>query len=202
MTETENKTAAETMGPELERLFGELGKNWGWILALGILFIILGTIGLGITFALTLTTVMFFGALLAVGGVLQIIDAFKCKGWKGVVLHVLIGLLYIAAALMLFTMPLAGSLVLTVMLGGAIAAVGILRIIMGFQMKGKKGWGWLVFAGLVSLLLGGIILFEWPATGLWVIGLLVAIELIIHGWSYVFMALAARRAVKEPAPAS
>jgi hypothetical protein len=78
--------------------------------------------------------------------------------------------------------------------------MGILRIIMGFQMKGKKGWGWLVFAGLVSLLLGGIILFEWPATGLWVIGLLVAIELIIHGWSYVFVALAARRTVKEPAP--
>ena len=57
-----------------------------------------------------------------------------------------------------------------------------------------KNWGWLLFAGIVSILLGAAILLKWPATGLVVIGVLVAIEMIIHGWSYVFMALAARKA--------
>jgi uncharacterized membrane protein HdeD (DUF308 family) len=70
-----------------------------------------------------------------------------------------------------------------------------------FSDLGKQGWGWLVFAGLVSLVLGGIILFEWPIFGFWIIGLLVAIERMFHDWRCVFVALANRQAAREPAPA-
>ena len=65
-------------GPAL----GDVKENWGWILALGILFIILGFVGFGMVVALTITTTMFFGGFLFVGGVLQLFHAFKCKGWK------------------------------------------------------------------------------------------------------------------------
>jgi hypothetical protein len=58
----------------------------------------------------------------------------------------------------------------------------------------KKNWGWLLPLGIVSIVLGGIIVAQWPVSGLWVIGLFVAVELIFHGWSYVFVALAARKA--------
>lgn len=174
-------------------VLGDVAKNWGWILALGILFVALGTIGLGMSVFLTIASVMFFGALLLVGGVFQIIDAFKCTGWKGIVWHVLIGLLYVAAGIMLLTRPLAGSMILTVMLGGSLLAVGILRIIMGFQLKSATGtWRWVVFSGAITLILGLMILSKWPASGLWVIGLFVAVEMIMHGWSYILMAMAAR----------
>jgi uncharacterized membrane protein HdeD (DUF308 family) len=84
---------------------------------------------------------------------------------------------------------------LTAMLGAIFIAIGLLRIVMSLQLKQQSvGWGWLLFAGIVSILLGAAILLKWPATGLVVIGVLVAIEMIIHGWSYVFMALAARKA--------
>lgn len=180
-----------------DTVFGALTLNWGWMLALGILFIVLGTIGLGMTFALTLASVIFFGALLLAGGVMQLLDAFKCKAWKGVAGHVLIALLYLVAGGIMVYDPLASSAIITMLIAATLIAIGVLRLVMAVQTRGKSGWGWLAFAGLVSLALGGMILIQWPASGLWIIGLFVAIELIFHGWAYLFVALAARRAAKE-----
>jgi len=184
-------------------VFGTLKKNWGWLLALGIVSILLGTIGLYMTFALTLATVLFFGALILAGGLLQLIQAFSCKGWKGVLGHVLIALLYIAAGALIIEDPLLASGVLTLVLAGILIAVGVIRITMSFQIrKSVSGWYWSLLSGMVSILLGGMIVAHWPVSGLWVIGLFVAVELILHGWSYVFVALAARKAGSVDAPTS
>jgi len=79
--------------------------------------------------------------------------------------------------------------------------VGVIRISMGIQLRNAvSGWYWSLLAGLLSILLGVVIILQWPVSGLWVIGLFVAIELILNGWSYVFVALAARKArAAEPA---
>lgn len=186
--------SGETIPPAIAGVLGDLGKNWGWILGLGILFVVLGVVALGMPVAMTLTTVVLFGALLLAGGILQIVDAFKCEGWSARIWHVLIGLLYIAAGVVIFRNPALSSVTLTAVLGGVIIAVGVLRIIMGFQMKGAlEGWVWLVIAGVVSLVLGGMILSRWPESSAVVIGVLVAVELIMHGWSYIFLGLTARK---------
>ena len=92
--------------------------------------------------------------------------------------------------------------VLTLVLAGILIAVGVIRISMGIQLrKAVAGWYWSLLSGIVSILLGGMIVFQWPVSGLWVIGLFVAIELILNGWSYVFVALAARKAA-EAGPTS
>ncbi len=182
--------------------FGEVGKKWGWLLALGVLFIILGTIGLGMTFTLTVASVLLFGVLILIGGVAQLVQAFQDKGWKSVVWHVLIALLYIAAGVLVMRNPVGASLLLTVMLAGALVAVGVLRIIMAFQLRGDSGWVWLLIGGIVTLLLGFMIFAKWPVSGLWVIGLFVAVEMIVNGWSYIAIALAARRVRKAAAEAS
>lgn len=202
MTEESNPpspTLARDPAANLHRFFGEVGRNWGWVMALGILFIILGTVGIGMSTALTVTTVFVFGILLLVGGAGQVFDAFKCKGWKSVLFHVLIGLLYLGAGITLLNRPLAGSLLLTIVLGGTILAAGISRMIMGFQAKGTAGSGWAIFSGFISLALGLMILIKWPSSGLWVIGLFVAIEMLSHGWACVMIALAARSSLKANA---
>ena len=178
-------------------IFGELKKNWGWLLAFGILSIILGTIGLGMTFALTEVSIIFFGVLLIIGGVFQLFDAFKCKGWKSTLWHVLIALLYVGAGVMMVADPILASATLTLFLASILLAVGVMRIFMAFQMRPAKGWGWLLAGGIVTILLGGMIISGWPMSGLWVIGLFVAVELIVNGWTSVFVALAARSAAKE-----
>lgn len=182
-----------------DTVLGELKNKWGWLLALGISLIVLGTLGLWMSFAMTLATVIMFGALLAVGGVFQLLNAFQLKGWKSVLWHVLIALLYIAAGIIIFTDPVFASLSLTIALAWILIAVGVLRIFMAFQLRAVKGWFWPLVSGLISIALGAMILAQWPATGFWVIGLFVAIEMIFNGWSSVFVALAARKAAKAQA---
>lgn len=173
-------------------VLGNLKKNWGWMLAVGIIFIVLGTIGLGMSGALTLASVMIFGILLLIGGGVQLADAFKCTGWKGMLWHVLIALLYIAAGFLMINRPLLASTAITAMLAGAFMVIGVFRIFIAIRMRDHKGWIWLLIAGLISLALGIMIMNQWPVSGLWVIGLFVAIEMIFHGWSYVLLALAAK----------
>jgi uncharacterized membrane protein HdeD (DUF308 family) len=175
----------------------EVQKHWGWLLALGILSIILGTAGFYMTFMLTLASVLFFGVLILAAGLFQLVHAFTCKGWKSVLWHVLIALLYIAAGVDIIMDPARASVVLTLVLAGILIAVGLVRIIMAFQLRpAAAGWFWVALSGLVSIVLGGMILGQWPESGMWVIGLFVAIELIFNGWSYLFMALDARKAAR------
>ncbi len=175
----------------------EVQKHWGWLLALGIISILLGTLGFYMTFALTLASVLLFGVLILVAGLFQLVHAFTCKGWKSVLWHVLIALLYIAAGVDIIMDPARASVILTLVLAGILIAVGLVRIIMAFQLRpAAAGWFWVALSGLVSIVLGGMILGQWPESGMWVIGLFVAIELIFNGWSYLFMALDARKAAR------
>jgi uncharacterized membrane protein HdeD (DUF308 family) len=181
-------------------LFGELSRHWGWLLAVGILSVILGTIGLGMTWMLTLASVVYFGVLLIVIGVAQLLQTFKSAGWKGTFLQILIGLLYLAAGIMVVSRPLLASLTLTWALGFALIVVGVMRIVVGMQHRGTSGWAGAVVGGIITLLLGLLILARWPSDALWVIGLFLAIELIVNGYTQILVALAARR-VRRPVPA-
>jgi len=89
------------------------------------------------------------------------------------------------------------SLSLTLIIAYILIAVGIMRLIMAFQMRQAGGWWWPLIGGLISGALGVMILMEWPQSGLWIIGLFIAIELIFNGWTYMFVALAARSAAKR-----
>ena len=179
-------------------VLGEIKKNWGWLLALGILFLVLGIVGLGMTFALTLASVLFFGILILIGGVAQIIESLKCRGWKSIIYHILIAVLYLLAGIFVVSNPAAASAVLTLLLAFALMAVGLVRIVVSFQLRGLKNWVWPLIGGILTVLLGLMIAVKWPVSGLFVIGLLVAIEMIIHGWSYVFIALAAKATSAVP----
>lgn len=194
MSDQETST---TSTPLMHPLFGDAKKNWGWLLGFGILSVILGTVGLGMLPYLTVAGVTFFGILLAVGGGFQLVDAFKCKGWKGTLINVLIGLIYLATGLIIAIDPLRAAVVLTFLLGIVLIVVGVLRIGVAFQHKGTKGWIWGLVGGILSILLGLLVLSGWPVSGIWVIGLVIAVELIINGWTYVFAGLAARNIGRE-----
>lgn len=185
--------------PDAAALFGQLKLRWGWLLALGIISLLLGSIGLGMDVLMTVASVQFFGILLLIGGGVQVANAFQCKGWKGMALHVVIGLLYIAAGAVCLADPLGASGILTLGIAGILMAIGVTRVMMAVQHKGHKGWVWILIAGLLAIALGVMIVAQWPSSALWVIGLFVSIELIFNGWALVFLALAARNAGDETA---
>jgi uncharacterized membrane protein HdeD (DUF308 family) len=193
----DNETAVSDVGGGV---LGDVQKNWKWLLFLGIIFLILGVVGLGRVLTLTVASVLFFGILLLIGGVVQLFESVKCKGWKSMLWHVLIAILYILIAIEIIARPMVASAILTLLLAAGIILVGIVRVVMAIQLRGIRNWTWPLFSGIVSIILGLIIAARWPVSGLVVIGLFVAIELIIHGWSYIFIAIAAKNA-PEASPA-
>jgi uncharacterized membrane protein HdeD (DUF308 family) len=181
-------------GNEVQRsIFGMLEDRWGGLLALGIILVILGFIGLGMTFTLTVASVIFFGILICIGGVFQFAHCARAR-WNGNGWQILIALVYIAVGVVMIIDPVLASTWLTLVIGIGIAATGVSRLAMAYQVREHRGAGWLVIGGLAALVLAAFILFGWPTSGLWVIGMFVAIELILNGWSAIFVALAARRA--------
>ncbi len=177
-----------------KRTKGALKRNWGWLLGFGIVFLILGCIGLGMVVGLTLVSMFFFGALLILAGISHIVDVFKHRGWRGITWQALIAILYLAGGCVVLYDPFLASTLITALLASILIVIGITRIILSITMKESSGWGWLVLAGLTAILLGVLILLQWPISGLWVIGLFIAIEMIITGWTYVFIAIAVRQA--------
>ena len=171
----------------------DLQRNWGWLLGLGILFVVLGFIGLGMTVGLTLVSIVFLGALFIIAGIAQIADVFKSHHWKGIVGHALIAVLYIMGGGLVIHDPILASAIITALIAWILIIIGITRLIMAIVLRHAAGWGWLVFAGLTAIVLGVLILMQWPYSALWIIGMFIAIELIVNGWTYIFMAMGMRR---------
>ena len=175
-------------------LSADLQRNWGWLLGLGILLVVLGFIGLGMTVGLTLASMFFLGFLFIIAGLAQTVDVFKCHHWKGIVGHALIAVLYILGGGLVIYDPVLASAIVTALLAWMFIIIGITRIIMAVVLRHASGWGWLLFGGLTAIILGILILMQWPYSALWIIGMFIAIELIVNGWTYIFMSLGMRRA--------
>jgi uncharacterized membrane protein HdeD (DUF308 family) len=182
-------------------IFGALAKHWKWLLLFGILSVVLGVIGLGMAVFVTIASLVFFGIILLADGVVQFVQSFQAARWKAKLWHILISFLYVFGGIVVVRNPILASSILTLMLAGAITAIGIMRIIMAFQMKGSPGWFWILTGGVLALILGILIFAKWPASSLVVIGTFISIELILNGWSAITVAFAAKQAT-GPAPTS
>src|ERR1700688_3426402 len=99
-----------------DSLFGASERQWGWIMALGVLFVVCGTIGIGMLSTLTLASIVFFGILLLLVGAVQAIQAFTFHGWRNIVSHLLMACLYLFASYVVIENPLAASATLTLLL--------------------------------------------------------------------------------------
>lgn len=169
-----------------------LRHNWGWLLGLGILLGFLGCVGLSMVIGLTLASMYFFAALLIVSAISHFIDIFKHRDWQGVFWQAIIAFLYLIGAVIVFYDPFLASVLITALLAAVLIIIGITRIVLALSLKNSKGWGWMLFSGIITTLLGLLIFMQWPISGLWVIGMFIAIDMIICGWTYIFIALAVR----------
>ncbi len=176
---------------------GELPRNWGALLTLGILMLVFGTMGIIWAPAYSIGVAMVFGAFLLGAGSVQLISAFTSgeKTWKGKLAHTLVALVYIIAGGIALWNPVGAAAGLTLFFASLLLAIGAIRIVYGFQQK-KQGWSWLwpVFLGLLDIAIAALLTIGWPATGIWVPGLFFAIELLMNGWYLVLTAWTSRKA--------
>jgi uncharacterized membrane protein HdeD (DUF308 family) len=159
-------------------------KNWGWFLALGTVQIIAGALAVGFAFSATLASVVTLGILLLIAAGAQMAAALLARDWDGFSLFLLLAFLYAVAGFLTVHHPLLAAQGLTLMLAALFLLVGLFRIAVAV-FDHVPSWGWLLFNGVVTVLLGLAIWRQWPESGLWVVGVLVGIEFIVNGvtWS-------------------
>lgn len=175
----------------MQHELGKLRKEWWWFMVLGILMAAGGTAAIVYSPFATLATVAFFGVVLIVCGAAQLVSAFWAGEWKGFLLSVLIGVLYVVVGGMMLRRPLAAEQALTLVLGVFLLVGGIFRIIASMTLRFQH-WGWPLLNGIVTTILGVIIISDLPQAGLFVIGLFLGIDLIFNGWAWIMLSLGLR----------
>jgi uncharacterized membrane protein HdeD (DUF308 family) len=171
----------------------EAKKNSGFLIFLGILTVIFGVVAIGSPLITGVAVAVFVGFLLLASGVARIVHALKSKQWGTGFWGTAIGVLGVLAGLLMIFRPLVGLLTMTMLLAIYFLVDGISEIIAAFKIKPDQGWGWLLFNGIIALLLGLMIWRQWPVSGKWAIGLLVGIHILMTGWSMIILGTGARR---------
>ena len=154
-------------------------RRWVCVL-LGLFMVLAGLMVLGDVALFTVVSALFIGWMLIATGAFEIFHAFWTKGWGGFLWQVVLGALYIALGLIIVTQPLAGALLLTYLLGMVLLVSGVVRMLIGAGRRQQGGWI-MILSGAFGVLAGLVILTGFPASGLWVLGLLLGIDLVSHG---------------------
>jgi|SRR5271165_2502223 len=158
----------------------EIGKSWGWFLTLGLLLIVLGIVCLGTTRTATTVAILTFGWLLLISGVVWFVSAFQARNWTGFFIHFLNAILRGFAGYLLVRHPDAGADGITILLACLFVVGGVFRSVVAGVVQFPR-WGWTVFSGVVSVILGIILIGNWPAASTYFIGMAIGIDLILDG---------------------
>jgi uncharacterized membrane protein HdeD (DUF308 family) len=162
-----------------------LRAKWGWIVALGAVYVIAGFFALGSIAMATVASVLVVGVAMIVAGVAEVINAFQIKSWGKFLIWALLGVLYIVAGFVTFENPLLAAALLTLVLGASLVASGIMRIVLAFSMMREALSIWVALSGVITLLLGLLILARWPINSVYILGLLLGIDLIMAGAGWI-----------------
>lgn len=179
------------MQPQFALAGEELRRCWGWLLFLGIVLILMGTVALGLPLLATISAVLIYGWVLLIGGVFEVVAAFGAQRWGGFFLHLLAGVIDVVLGGMFLRHPDQGAIVLTLFLAIGFLIGGVFRVAAAVSMR-FPNWGWTVLSGFVTALAGALIWAQWPWDSWNIIGLFVGIQLLFYGWSAVMLALAAK----------
>jgi uncharacterized membrane protein HdeD (DUF308 family) len=190
MSVTSNSPVPNSLGEGLKALHAK----WGWIVALGIIFMIAGVIALGSVVMATVSAIYVIGIMMIMAGVTEIATAFSVKDWGRFALWMLLGLLYVAAGVICFFRPFEAAAIVTLMLGIALMIGGVVRGFLAWSVReAGKPWGWVAVSALITLLLGIIIIAKWPYSSAYTLGIFLGIDLIFIGSSWLGIGLALKK---------
>lgn len=176
----------------VEQTQRDLRENWTWLMAFGMLSIVLGSIGLLLPALSMAFSATYYGAMLLAGGIFQFAIAFKHKPWQDTMSSMLMCVLYVLAGIVILQNPALTGMVATLLIGTLMLVMGTMRLIGAHWLRGSDGWSWSFFGGWMTVILGFMVLAGWPVSAPWVIGTFVSIEVMINGWTATAAALAAK----------
>ena len=180
----------------LKHELGHLRSSWCWMFSLGILLLLCGTTAIIYPVLSSLAAVSVLGVVLIIGGVATIVGAFWAGKWSGLLVQLLVGILYVGAGFVVTDRPLISALLLTVFIAVSFIVMGTFRALAAMLIRFPQ-WGWALLNGVVTLLAGIVIYRQLPFDALWVVGLLVGLEMLFNGWTWIMLSLALRRLPAE-----
>ena len=167
--------------------------HWKLVLAQGVVMVVLGFLAVIEPNVATLAVSIFVGWLFFIGGIFRTLWVWRSRAMPGFAWSLLTALLAIVFGLILIFRPLTGALTLTMVLVAFFILEGITAIVLAVQHREHlRSWGWVLFSGIIDLLLAYLIWAGWPSSADWAIGLLVGINMLFFGLSLVMTSLAAR----------
>ena len=153
----------------------------GWVVFWGILLIITGILAILMPEIAALATALTLAWLLIFAGGVEIVHAIQTRHRRGFGWKLASGIVTLLLGLSILLFPVAGIASLALLIGGFVFAAGVVRLILAFKLRPQKGWGWVLFDGLLSIVIGGLIAYGWPASSIAFIGLLTGFWLLFTG---------------------
>jgi len=171
----------------------------GWCIGLSILMILTGVLAIALPQVAGIAVNLVVAWLLAFSGAAHLVFAWHTRTTRGALWELLLGVLYIVVGAYLLLHPVAGLVTLTLALAIYLFAEGVLELILSFRLRPMAGSGWLLFDGIITLILGVMIWRTWPSSTAWVIGTLVGISMLFSGISRLMLSLTAHHLVAKMA---
>ena len=137
----------------------------------------------------TIVAETWIAIILVTSGITKLVYAFQSRSEGGFVWKLLLGAIYTMTGLYLFTSPLSGVLTLTLLLGSFLLTEGVVELILAFQLRSQKNWGWVLTNAIITLGLGGLVWAQWPSDAPWLIGTLLGASIFSTGVSRLVMSL-------------
>jgi uncharacterized membrane protein HdeD (DUF308 family) len=185
----------------------EINREVGWSIAMSVVMIVAGVMAIIVPPASGIAVTILVGWLMIFNGAAHIAYGWHARSGGGLLWGILLGILYGFTGGYILVNPAAGLASLTLVLAAYLLLEAILEVLLSFQLRPLSGSGWLLFDGIITLILAIMIWRSWPASTLWVIGTLVGISMVFSGVTRLMISLGARRLVKafgeelhEPAP--
>ncbi|MER7048661.1 HdeD family acid-resistance protein [Streptomyces jumonjinensis] len=179
-----------------------LKRNFGLLAVLGTILVIAGVVGLVYTGLATLTSMLLFGWLLLIGGLVGLVHAVQSRGSDYFWLAVVVAALNIAAGVVVIRHPQGSAEALTLFAALLFLTGGLFRLVGSLAVRGPQ-FGWTLFQGAVGLLLGILVLGNWPESSRYVLGLFFSLWLLFDGLGLIAIGVGGRRIVTmvtEPGP--
>lgn len=176
----------------------EAKKATGWLIALSVLMILTGIIAIALPGISSVTFTLILGWLLLFNGIVRIVKAFQSKPIRGFWFSLIVGVLYVIAGLVVVFNPVEAVLALTWLFGFMLIFEGVVTIVSAFVNKTGSQLSWLlVLDGVITLILGILVLSQWPVSAVWLIGLYIGISILLSGLSLLMIALSTRRRLSQ-----
>jgi len=174
-------------------------QSVGWSIGLSVLMIVAGFLAIASPLAAGIAVNVLIAWLLVFSGCVHLVFSWYTRTSGGLLWELLVGILYILIGVYLLVHPVAGLVSLTIALAIYLFLEAILEFALGFKLRPLPGSGWLLFDGIITLILAVMIWRTWPSSSAWVIGTVVGISMLFSGTSRLVLSLAARKVTNKMA---